>query len=101
MRKYIFYFILGISGLAFSASPPYHIKDSAIQGNFEDIYNKVDSLNRSTNTEPKSDTAPRTNVTPSRAGQTIYNSTDDQICYATGTVKSSWCYQNKTTPCSH
>jgi hypothetical protein len=101
MRKYILYLVLGISGLAFSASPPYHIKDSAIQGNFEDIYNKVDALNRSTNTAPISDSAPRTNVTPQHAGQMIYNSTDDQICYATGTVKSSWSYQNKTTACSH
>lgn len=47
-------------------------------------------------------TGPRTNVTPTIAGQLIYNSTDGQLCYSTATTITSWVISSSsTTACSH
>ena len=51
--------------------------------------------------EPLSDAAPRTNITPRRAGQSIYNSTDREICTSSGTTPSTWFFGTGATPCGH
>lgn len=46
--------------------------------------------------------APRTNVTPTIAGQIIYNSADKELCFSTGTTVTSWVLSsNPATACSH
>ncbi len=48
------------------------------------------------------DAAPRTNVTPNRAGNLIFNSTDSQLCMSTGTTASTWAIAATTgTKCGH
>lgn len=34
--------------------------------------------------------APRTNVTPTRAGELVFNTTANELCMSTGSVASSW-----------
>lgn len=49
-------------------------------------------------------TGPRTNVTPSAAGNLIYNSTDVELCFSTGTAQTSWVKVSSgtaLTPCGH
>jgi hypothetical protein len=46
--------------------------------------------------------APRTNVTPSRAGALIHNSAANEICVSTGTTVDSWALlKDTTTVCSN
>jgi hypothetical protein len=48
------------------------------------------------------DAAPRTNITPTAAGELIWNSADAQICVSTGTTASTWVQvSDGTTACSH
>lgn len=44
-----------------------------------------------------SNAAPRTNVTPSAAGQLIFNTTQSEICVSSGTVVTSWVKAASTT----
>jgi hypothetical protein len=49
-----------------------------------------------------SDAAPRSNVTPGRVGAIIVNTTVPEICWSTGTAKSTWCVLgSSTTACSN
>lgn len=43
-----------------------------------------------TNLGIPSNAAPRTNVTPARAGLVIYNSTGLEVCLSTGTATNTW-----------
>lgn len=48
------------------------------------------------------DAAPRTNVTPAAAGSLIRNSTANEVCIATGVLKSQWAIFGSTnTPCKN
>ncbi len=49
-----------------------------------------------------SNAAPRTNVTPTAAGQLIWNSADKQVCVSTAATVTSWVQAaDGTTACSH
>lgn len=50
----------------------------------------------------QSNAAPRTNVTPSRAGTLIWNSTAMQLCVSTGTTRFTWALgTSSTTVCAN
>jgi hypothetical protein len=50
----------------------------------------------------QANSAPRTNITPTRTGQIIYNSTGKEVCFSTGTVVSSWVQiDDSTSACSN
>ena len=49
-----------------------------------------------------SDSAPRTNITPTVAGQLIYNSADKEVCFSTGTAATTWVQiRSASTACTH
>lgn len=88
-----------------AGTPPYHVKDPAIQVDLEELEQKASNHAHDGNGSvrlPRADPAPRTNLTPFFPGEPVYDQTAKVMCYSTGTLNTQWAIiTSSSTACPH